>query len=439
MGPQLTLSCQVQESGARMDINDRLMALDQRLVKSAKQIRVLSRLSWPASVQKRFLNHWRKGKTQLPKPTYRPFDLTEAAAELDRVNRAAARIDHPIAAYLAKTAHSYRLASRLLNNVGKRAMTKASRQLYGQPGDTLSGGKLTNLDAARHFLKLSDEYYRQMALSDADCYLSAEQLKEQLLSGIESVFGPGVIRVKIDPSLTAKAAAGATRIRLRAGTCYSEYDLDQLLQHEAFVHSLTALNGRRQSRFKSFSLSAPRTTGPQEGLATFAELVTGAIDISRLERIALRVIAIDMALNGADFVEVFEYFLREGQTEQESYYSAMRVFRGAPLTGGSAFTKDTVYLHGLMEVHTFFRWSLKQQNLALTRHFFAGRMTIGDAVRLQPMFDQGLLDPPSYLPPWMTRTNGLAGYLAFSVFANRIRIGELNEGHRFDRPEQLSM
>ena len=36
-------------------------------------------------------------------------------------------------------------------------------------------------------------------------------------------------------------------------------------------------------------LGAPRTTRTQEGLATFAEIITGAIDISRLRRIALRV------------------------------------------------------------------------------------------------------------------------------------------------------
>jgi len=416
---------------------DRLQALDHRLVLAAKPVKLLRRLSWPAALQERFLRDWTRGKPKLPKPRYAKFELDDTKDELNRIRKAAAGIDHPIASYLAKTARSYQLATSLLQQVGEPGMSKASRKLYGRPGDTLSGGKLTNLDAARHFLRLSDQYYRQMALSDAECNLTAEELRGALIRGIEAVFGPNMIKVKVDPNLTAKAAAGATRIRLRAGACYSEYDLDQLLQHEAYVHSLTALNGRRQPLFKSFGLSAPRTTGPQEGLATFSELVTGAIDISRLERIALRVVAIDMALNGADFIDVFKYLLEEGQSQQESYYSTMRVFRGAPVNGGSAFTKDTVYLHGLMEIHTFFRWSLKQQNLAFTQHFFAGRMTIGDAIRLQPMFEDGTLAPATFLPPWMTRTNGLAGYLAFSVFANRIRIGELKQGHRFDRPEQL--
>jgi hypothetical protein len=115
----------------------------------------------------------------------------------------------------------------------------------------------------------------------------------------------------------------------------------------------------------------------------------------------------------------------------------MRIFRGAPLTGGAAFTKDVVYLHGLMEVHTFFRWAMRHQRLELCRYFFAGRMTIADAIALTPMFEDGVLAGPRYLPAWMTRTNGLAGYLAFSVFASRITIDQLDEHHRFDTVDDL--
>ena len=86
-----------------------------------------------------------------------------------------------------------------------------------------------------------------------------------------------------------------------------------------------------------------------------------------------------------------------------------------------------------MEVHTFFRWGMQHQRIELARHFFSGRMTIGDAVRLDPLFDAGVLMPPRYLPPWMVKTNGLAAYLAFAVFADRILIEELDEDHDFER------
>ena len=116
----------------------------------------------------------------------------------------------------------------------------------------------------------------------------------------------------------------------------------------------------------------------------------------------------------------------------------MRIFRGAPVDGGAAFTKDVVYLHGLMEVHTFFRWALLNQRMELCRYFFAGRMTIADTIALTPMVEAGYISGPTYLPPWMMRTNGLAGYLAFSIFANRISIDALGEHHRFETVAELS-
>jgi len=347
--------------------------------------------------------------------------------------------DDPLAEYLRATSNSYVTLCDLLSSAGTAEITVHSRTLYGSPGDPISSGHVDNLQAAQHFLDVGAEYYKRATLHEADYCLSADIMKHELTARLTEVFEPDVVRVEIDPNMASKAAAGATRVRLRAGTCFSEYDMEQLLQHEAFVHSLTALNGRAQPNVKSLGLGAPRTTGPQEGLATFAELITGSIDIGRLERIALRIIAIDRALSGADFIEVFRYFLDAGQTELESFASTMRVFRGAPTTGGSAFTKDVVYLHGLMEVHTFFRWAMQHQRLDLTRHFFAGRMTIADVMRLDPLFEQGILAPARYLPPWLVRTNGLAAYLAFSVFANRITVDELDEHHVFERVSDLGM
>ena len=145
--------------------------------------------------------------------------------------------------------------------------------------------------------------------------ISATALQLQLQATLDDFFDERVIEVELDPDLIAKAAAGATRIRLRHGAAFSDYDRHQLLQHEAFVHSLTALNGREQPHLQSLALSSPRTTATQEGLATFAEQITGSIDIERMKRISLRIEAVAMALDGADFIEVFRFFLDAGQTD----------------------------------------------------------------------------------------------------------------------------
>lgn len=418
---------------------EKLAAIDEKIVNAAKNIKILSRLSWPADKMTSFLADWKRGKPRLPKIEYaKPRDLVEPAKALASAARKLQSLDDPIANYLRETALSYLTLCDLLQAVGTNEITKFSRALYGSPGDSVADGNVNNLDAARHFLEQSQQYYKATHLRENEYCVPAQFVKEDIEKRLLDVFPQDTVKVVIDSHLASKAAAGAERIRLRGDTCFSGYDVEQLLQHEAFVHSLTALNGRAQPHIKCLGLGAPRTTGPQEGLATFAEIISGAIDIDRMERIALRVVAIDHALSGADFIDVFKFFLEAGQTESESFSSAMRIFRGAPLTGGAAFTKDVVYLHGLMEVHTFFRWAMRNQRLEVCQHFFAGRMTIADAIALGPSFADGSLAGPKFLPPWMTRTNGLAGFLAFSVFANRISVDALGEHHRFERVEDLS-
>jgi hypothetical protein len=141
--------------------------------------------------------------------------------------------------------------------------------------------------------------------------------------------------------------------------------------------------------------------------------------------------AIHNALAGASFLDIFEFFLACGQPEVESFNSAMRVFRGMPLGGGHAFTKDVVYLTGLIQVHTYFRWALRSQQLHYCEALFAGRMTLADLQDLEPAFADGTIAKPAYLPPWMTRKNGLTAYLAFSVFADHITVGGL-QAEAFD-------
>ena len=395
-------------------------ALDARMAKAARAIRLLSLVSWPAGEQQAFLADFARGQARLPAHQYPKHDFSDERREFDAI-AAAADPAHPLGVYLIESARSWAVAAELLENLGSPRVTELSVALFGKPDYTLPGGATTR-EAANHFIASADELDRELLAPSEQVAISATSLGMQLQAALDDYFDARVISVELDPELIAKAAAGPNRIRLRAGAAFSDYDLHQLLQHEAFVHSLTALNGREQPHLTSLGLNTPRITATQEGLATFAELITGTIDIGRMKRISLRIIAIDMALKGADFIDVFRFFLDSGQTEADSFTSAMRVFRGVPVTGGHAFTKDTVYLHGLLSVHTFFRWALKNQRLKLVRYLFAGKMALHDVLSLEPYFDSGWIAPALYIPHWVARANGLAGMLAFSLFANRIRL-----------------
>ncbi len=392
-------------------------------------IQILPTVAWPASLEDRMIAAYSRREFALPQVDYRRPDLADVRAELAAIELAAAGGDpddaNPLGEYLRRTAESWRIAAGMLEAVGTADVTAPSIALYGKPGDLIPGSQRSNLDAARYFVELSDELGADLLADDSSVNMPADVLRADLADALDAFFGAGTIRVEVDPELTAKAAAGATRIRLRGGACFSEYDRHQLLAHEAFVHSLTALNGRRQPLLTSMARTSPRVTATQEGLAVFAELMSGAIDITRLKRISLRILAIDMALDGADFVEVYRYFNACGQSVADSFHSAQRVFRGVPPGGGAAFAKDNVYLSGLLTVHTFFRWALKQRRMDLLRHLFAGKMALHDVVALQPYFESGAILPPHWLPPWMQHVHGLAGKLAFSVFVNGIHMGEV--------------
>jgi hypothetical protein len=50
--------------------------------------------------------------------------------------------------------------------------------------------------------------------------------------------------------------------------------------------------------------------------------------------------------------------------------------------------------------------------------------------RFEPLFASGVLKPARWLPHWVARANGLAGMLAFSLVANRIRLDKIvADGH----------
>lgn len=401
-------------------------ALDARMVEAARGMRLLSLVSWPAQLQHPFLESWKAGNPVLPQVEYPKHDFSEARRALHSVMQEA-EAGHPLGDYLIESARSWDHAAELLENLGTPRVTELSKTLYGTPDEQLPGNGPTAREAAAHFINIACELDHELISPMETVPVSATALAMQLQNDLDDFFDGRMITVELDPNLIAKAAAAATRIRLRQSAIFTDYDRAQLFQHEALVHSLTALNGRMQPVLKSLELSSPRTTTTQEGLATFAEQITGSTDIQRMKRVSLRIEAVAKALDGANFIDVFKYFLEQGQSEQESFASAQRVFRGVPATGGLAFTKDTVYLRGLISVHTFFRWSLRQDRLRLCRQLFAGKMTLDDVIRLEPMYAAGVIEPPRWLPHWVQRANGLAGVLAFSLFANKIRLDQITD------------
>jgi len=158
----------------------------------------------------------------------------------------------------------------------------------------------------------------------------------------------------------------------------------------------------------------------------FAEFTIGSMELDRLRRLTDRVIAIQMAIDGADFIQVYDYFLeRTGGRREQSFENTRRVFRGGMLTGGAPFTKDIVYLEGLLRVHNFLRTTVSLGRSDLLHLLFCGKLDIEDIGVIARLAADGICLPPRYLPPWMEDLGFLLSYLAYSSFLNTVDMTRL--------------
>lgn len=402
---------------------ERYVELDRQLVEAAKPIKVLSALTWPAHVHDEFMRGVESGNPKLPKVAYPSVDLSDRRRALLKIVQDC-DTNHPVGRYVAQTASSYVIAARMLESVGKPEFCVMSQILYGNPTDRL--GRLSHLDLAADFVKITTDFASAVeAPQELECILP-ETVAAELKQRADLFFKNHKIEVVIDHGLASKAAAGAERVRIRGMTGFSQGEIDQLLEHELFVHSATMLSGRAQPYLKSMGLGAPRTTGTQEGLATFAEMITATMDLTRLRRIALRIKAIHLALEGGDFIEVFRFFEAHGQSHKESFQSAARIFRGGDVKGRHVFTKDVVYLKGLFSVHTFLRKAIEMRKIDYPQRLFVGRLALGDVISLEEFIQSGFIAAPLYQPRWVANRDALAAYLTYSVFTGHLKLSEIS-------------
>ncbi|SMF82248.1 tyrosine/phenylalanine carboxypeptidase domain-containing protein [Pseudobacteriovorax antillogorgiicola] len=403
---------------------EELQEINEQAVSLIQKVDLLASLTWPKQLEIDFLENWRTGNPKIPKPEYQAMsqDMTDIRDHLEKL---LSRLpsDDPLSQVTEETIGSYIDAISLIEQRGTARFGDLSIEVYGRPGDKIPGTQVTNLDAAERFRRVADSFKHPFVEEPEEC-LPARVVAEELERGVASM-GNLAPKILVVPDLVAKAAASPSQVKLRDQTCFNRYDGPQLLVHEVMTHSLTAINGQHQSVLKVLGRGSPRTTKTQEGLATFSEVITGAIDIQRLDRLALRVLATELALDGADFIDVFEFYLENGQTPQESYRSTVRLFRGGIPEGGSVFTKDSVYLDGLFKVFALFLWAFHKNRQSIIHTLFCGRVTIEDCFTLEEALLDGRLDQPKLLPEWYQSIESLAGKLAFSVLNTAINTDEL--------------
>lgn len=395
---------------------DRYRRAAQVLHDVARPMRVLSRLAWPAEVRDDFLASG--GKT-MPEVRYEPLDpkpALEGVAEARRLIEPGKPVDD----WLDSEANAIEATALMLSTVGTNAFHAYSRQVYGVPTQPLRFDPTTPLELAEQVHVALDELSAANMLRAPVRDLTGDEVAAELRPAVRKHFGEDAPEVLVVDELSANALATPTKIKVRRDARFTHRDAAQLLNHEAYIHVGTSLNGRNQPDLPILAIGHPGTTRTQEGLAVFSEFVSGTLELDRLRRLADRTLAVQLVCDGADFIELYRWFLERSPSEEQAFESTRRVFRGSPLEGGAPFTKDCGYVSGLLGVLTFVRAAFAAQRPDTLGLLFAGKLDLSAIPALAELRHLGLCRPAKYLPPWATDPGWVLTWLTLSTFMSRI-------------------
>jgi uncharacterized protein (TIGR02421 family) len=402
--------------------------LASRVVEAQKPIRVLQALRWDDDVEEQFLRSKTREMPKIDAAYYARADLGfDQKAKAEEFESIARDIDRDlgesdaIGHILTTTALEYRDVVRMLSSRGTPAFYAWSRKLYGSPKDKFPDGRSTVRDLGQllyGILTNIDEWSTTMR-APTPTYartIDAQEASRQLGERLAAYFGDDQVHAEADEGILADAAAGSDYVKVRAGAKFSPRDIDILEVHEGWVHVATSLNGQAQPVAKWLAKGPPRTTAVQEGLAALLEIFTFRTYPRRARRLNDRVLAVDKAEDGANFIDVFEWFRTEGYEEDECFHNTRRVFRGGVVEGGAPFTKDACYCKGVVLNYAFIRSAIQHDRVDLVPFLFVGKVAHEDVPVLARHVSDGVVKPPKYLPPMFRDMNGLAIWMAYSTF-----------------------
>ncbi len=404
-------------------LRERLRRVDA-LARNGARVKVLEAVAWPRRVEERFFAH---GAGSLPEVAY-DVDrdhLEERIRDCTREERALDG-DDVVSAWLRATVRSLRDACRLVLAVGTADFHRISKELYGGPRSRFHGGTTRTLDLAQHVLDRLRPHGRDEAADDPDeSPLDAHALAEMLRSRVAREY-PGMdVTVVVDADATAKVVAGVNRVRVRADATFGHHEAEGLWHHEIGTHALTGQNGAVQEGAGLLRGGGPRSTRTQEGLAVFAELHHHCATSERMQRLARRVVLCDMAEQGASFLDLYRHLVDRGTAPRDAWLDAQRICRGGLLEGGAPFTKDTVYLAGLLDVQAFLSAVVREGFRDEMELLVSGRIALEDLTALVHLRRRGLVRRPRFLPSWLRGWRTLVAEFGFLSFLDAIALRDV--------------
>jgi uncharacterized protein (TIGR02421 family) len=412
-----------------------IRALSKRIVEAQRKIRILDQVKWDDSVKKNFFYHKAKQLPPIDASYYKPlpFDPKEKMEEFRAILRDTQNQlgeYSPITRLIKRQCDEYIRAVEMLRARGTPAFSELSLELYGGPKDVFyPGGPRLSEMGVLLFDVLTVLGVQLESEADIDRYTAA-QAQTILQERLDTFFIKNPIKVMVSDDMLADAAAGADTIKLSRHAMFSERELKYLEVHEGWVHVGTTMNGALQPHCFFLSKGSPSCSVIQEGLAVMTEVVTFSSYPSRMRKITNRVIAIDKIMQGANFLDIYHYFLECGLKEDDSYNQAVRVFRGSTPVGG-AFTKDLSYAKGFVLIYNLMCYAISQHRIDTIPLLFTGKLMLDDLPLLLELKAEQLLADPVYLPPQFRDLSALSVWMSFSLYLNKFDLREIQKGFRF--------
>lgn len=419
-------------------LQEEVRSLSERIVQAQRPIRILDALKWGPEIKEDFLAHQAKKLPNVTRDYYsnKPlaFDPDEKKQEfycIERDIRKKLGQYTGVGTIMERMCREYREVIRMLEMRGTDEFSFISQELYGSSYDAFYAGAPTLKDLGTLLATTLPELKKNIFSSNEEKNITGDVAVEVLNKKLAHYFSEhdNAVRVKISDDIIADASAGAEFIKIRQDAKFNERDLRVLEVHEGWVHLGTTLNGLAQPICTFLSKGPPSSTMTQEGLAIITEIFTFSSFPDRVQRLTNRVTAIAMAEDGANFLDVFRYFKEHNCTDDVAYSAATRVFRGS-VPDGKPFTKDLVYSKGFILIYNYIRLAVQRGLLSRIPLLFVGKTTLEDLHILEGLVDEGLVIPPTYLPPQFRDLSALSAWMCFSLFLNRLNLTELSVNYK---------
>ncbi len=410
-----------------------IRALSDRIVEAQSPIRILDAVKWDPEIEAAFFAQDARELPAVEESYYSrfplPFDAADKRQEFQSISRDIVRTlgrFNPLGKIMLRICEEYQTVVRMLEARGTPEFGYLSQQLYGSASDAFHAGDPTLADLGVMMSEALSNIDASLILAEEPRTINGEAAVEILQQHLDEAFkeSDNDVRVVLSDGIVADAAAGSDYIKLRKEANFSQRDLKILEVHEGWVHVGTTINGQNQPYCTFLSKGPPSSTVTMEGLAIFMEIITFQSHPGRIRRVTNRIQAVNHAENGADFLEIYRFFLDQGFTPQECYTNTSRVFRGSTPTG-MPFTKDLSYCKGFVQVYNYIMLAVRRGQLDRIPILFCGKTTLEDIRSLADLTAEGIVAPPIYLPPQFADLNAMAAFMCFSNFLNSLNLKQV--------------